>query len=193
MKAREERNQLERLREDGKKRREEADRVAQSVSDRDQVASRKERERKERERHDSSGVIELGPLDTTLKIKWLKSAHPQLLAATDWLTFISTHLLSPEMDSLVLSPKFLANPTKGKHGSGVISFKTLRAAVRLMEAVSAGGNHWQGIEVNWASGSIPAVLVSQQPPVVNTASSFPSSVRLIPSYPRLVVGKESED
>jgi hypothetical protein len=183
VKARDDRNELDRLREDGRRRREEKDKVSQGVVDLDeQVRREKVKEGKRKvEVERTAGAVELGPLDMALKVKWLRLRHPSLVSSAILSTFLATHLgiNDPEIESIVISPKFLINTGKGKHGSGLVAFKTLSAAVRLMESVSKGNGVgiWEGIEVNWASGSPPAVLLASQPPInKSSASSFPSVV-----------------
>ncbi|BGO96460.1 hypothetical protein RTG_02175 [Rhodotorula toruloides ATCC 204091] len=109
-------------------------------------------------------VVELGPLDKTLKIKWLKSAHPSLVDDASVTAFLERTLApsNPDIDSVVLSSKTLANPSKGKHGSGVVAFKTLSAAVRVVKGKEADPEgKWKGFEVGWAAGQPPAALGAQ--------------------------------
>lgn len=108
-----------------------------------------------------AGVVELGPLDKTLKVKWLKSVHPALDSPAAVSTFFRTALapLDPDIDSAVLSSKTLANPSKGKFGSGVVAFKSLSAANRAIKGKRADPEGlWKGFEVDWAAGTPPAAL-----------------------------------
>lgn len=193
-KAREERSALDRIKEDGKRRREEADRVnLDHINAEESEQKRKDKEIKKQQRAESSsGALPLGPLDTTLKLKWLRSTHPTLITPTALSTFLGTTLsvFDPEIDSIALSAKFLANTTKGKHGSGVVAFKSLRAAMRLIEATSAPEGEsrvgWEGFEVSWASGSPPACL-APTPEAVPSAGLAPA-VR-----PSIVLAERSID
>ena len=179
IKEREKRGELERLKEEGRRMRESRMGVVQKDDDDERRRGMDERRRTERE--EQSGVVELGPLDMTLKLKWARALRPALQSAEivqAWLGTLSG-VLDPEVDSIALSSKFLKDPTIGKYGSGVVAFKTLRAAVRLMEAMEMGrgSGEWEGVEVNWAAGVPPAVL-GKQPEVkkADTKSSFPASV-----------------
>lgn len=179
VKEREKRGELERLKEEGRRMRESRMGVVQKDDDDERRREADERRRVERE--EQSGVVELGPLDMTLKLKWARALRPALQSAEIVQAWLGTLLgaLDPEVDSIALSSKFLKDPTKGKYGSGVVAFKSLRAAVRVMEAMETGrgSSEWEGVEVDWAAGSPPAVL-GKRPEVkkVDTRSSFPASV-----------------
>ena len=180
-KAREERSALDRIKEDGKRRREEADRInLDSINRGEEEQKRKDKEIKKQQRAESAtGALPLGPLDTTLKLKWLRSLHPILTTPDALSTFLGTTLsvFDPEIDSIALSAKFLANTAKGKYGSGVVAFKSLRAAMRLIEATLAPEGEsrkgWEGFEVSWASGSPPACL-APTPAAIPSAGLAPA-------------------
>ncbi|GAA5912828.1 J domain-containing protein [Sporobolomyces salmoneus] len=195
--ARQKQSELERLKEEGRKLREtrEKEQQAQKVGE-SKARKEKERERKELERrmqNQRDGIVELGPLDKTLKIKWLKSLHPNLASEDAITRYLETllHPSKPDIESIVVSSKTLANPSKGKYGSGVIAFKTLSAAVRLVKGkrkAGEGTSDWKGFEVDWAAGSPPAVLkdeegvesMSAKPPRPPSPVQVPPSV---PSFP----------
>ncbi|BGP31617.1 hypothetical protein JCM10296v2_003389 [Rhodotorula toruloides] len=162
--------EVERLKEEGRRLREERARVAQGQEE----GRRKVREEEERKRveemkakaraNGAAEVVELGPLDKTIKIKWLKSMHPSLVDDASVTAFLERTLApsNPDIDSVVLSSKTLANPSKGKHGSGVVAFKTLSAAVRVVKGKEADPEgKWKGFEVGWAAGQPPAALGAQ--------------------------------
>ncbi|GAA5990938.1 hypothetical protein JCM10908_000088 [Rhodotorula pacifica] len=117
-----------------------------------------------------AGVVELGPLDKTLKVKWLKSVHPALASPEALTTFFRTVLapLDPDIDSIVISSKTLAqssstSSSKGKFGSGVVAFRSLSAAVRAVKGKAADPEGlWRGFEVDWAAGHPPAALGAGQ-------------------------------
>ncbi|KAJ8294861.1 Pre-mRNA-splicing factor cwf23 [Rhodotorula toruloides] len=154
--------EVERLKEEGRRLREERARQAQGAEEgRRKVREEEERRRVEEQRANGrtngapAEVVELGPLDKTLKIKWLKSAHPSLVDDASVTAFLERTLApaNPDIDSVVLSSKTLANPSKGKHGSGVLAFKTLSAAVRVVKGKEADPEgRWKGFEVGWAAG-----------------------------------------
>lgn len=203
--ARQKKSELERLKEEGRKLRESREKDAQKKeAEETKLREEQERERKEVERrmqNHRDGIVELGPLDKTLKIKWLKSLHPDL-ASADAITRYLERLVrpaNPDIESIVVSSKTLANPTKGKYGSGVVAFKTLSAAVRIVKGkrkAGEGEDDWKGFEVDWAAGSPPDVLgnvegvesVAAKPPrphpptsSVPSSASFPLAVSASPS------------
>ncbi|GAA5943129.1 J domain-containing protein [Sporobolomyces koalae] len=193
MAARQKQSELERLKEEGRKLRETREKEAQS-REANQVRVRKEEQhaKKEMERrlqNQKDGIVELGPLDKTLKIKWLKSRHPSL-ASVEALTEFLTRLLEPanlDIESIVISSKTLQNPSKGKYGSGVVSFRTLAAAVRLVKGKRKAGEDdegWKGFEVDWAAGEPPEVLAGEQGlEPLPKKNSRPSSPPLPPPTP----------
>lgn len=149
-------------------------------------ARRDEQERKRRAEDAArrSGAVELGPLDTTLRVKWAPGAHPDVLDAASLQAKLKA-LVAPntlDVDSVVLSAKFKANPTKGKHASAVVAFKSLRAAVRVVEASTSAA--WDGIEVAWAAGEPPAVLggskLAEQPKSEPKPTTLPAAVSCSP-------------
>ncbi|BGP24205.1 DnaJ family protein [Rhodotorula toruloides] len=165
--------EVERLKEEGRRLREM--RAQQTGEEGEKRAREAEEQRKralEKARKPANGgeaaeVVELGPLDKTLKIKWLKSVHPSLVDDTSVISFLERTLApaNSDIDSVVLSSKTLANPAKGKHGSGVVAFKTLSAAVRLVRGKEADPEgKWKGFEVDWAAGEPPAALGAQAGP-----------------------------
>ncbi|GAA5881927.1 hypothetical protein JCM16303_003470 [Sporobolomyces ruberrimus] len=201
--ARNKKSELERLKEEGRKMREAREKQAMT-QEADEVKSMKEKEVKRKEmeqrlQNQRDGIVELGPLDKTLKIKWQRSLHPTL-TSTEAITSYLEMLLQParpDVESIVISSKTLQNPSKGKYGSGVIAFKSLSAAVRLVkgkrkagERDGEGGVSWKGFEVDWAAGSPPAVLGDEEgieslsakpsrppspPPTTAPAPAFPAA------------------
>lgn len=155
-------------------------------------------EARRREAAAASSSHELGPLDTTLRIKWLKSIHPSIDSAESVTTLLSVLLAPspPDIDSIAVKPAKLSKDGKARkpkatdQGSAAVAFRTLRAAVRLMEKAEEGKKDkvWDGIEVSWAGGR-PAVLGGAEaapaaretpetaaPPPPSFASSFPTAV-----------------
>lgn len=192
--AQRKRQELERLKEEGRKLREMKTNQANAGEEarKREEAEQEELRRRAREAvngaaaatNGPAGVVELGPLDKTLKVKWQKSIHPALGSAEAVTTFFRTALAphDPDIDSAVLSSKTLAQPSKGKFGSGVVAFRSLSAAVRAIKGKAADPDGlWRGFEVEWAAGQPPAALgtasgaapaapapapvVSQPPPV----------------------------
>lgn len=203
------RQELERLREEGRRMREErAGKAALAGREQEDEVLRRAREAAERRAREEGArageggggggegpVVDLGPLDKTLKVKWLKSRHPSLVSPDAVESFL-TRTVAPQkadIDSVVLSSKTLANPTKGKHGSGVVAFRTLSAAVRVVRGKEADPEGvWDGFEVDWAGGAPPAALGpgagagaeqaprAASPPAPTAAAPLPTSVRPLP-------------
>ncbi|GAA5996097.1 hypothetical protein JCM5350_008294 [Sporobolomyces pararoseus] len=192
--AKQKKSELERLKEEGRKLRESRENQAQTqVADELKLRKEKEKERKELERklqNQRDGIVELGPLDKTLKIKWLKALHPTLSSTEAITTYLERllHPSKPDIESIVVSSKTLANSSKGKYGSGVIAFKTLSAAVRLVKGkrkARESDGDWKGFEVDWAAGSPPAVLADEEgiESVSTKPSRPPSPVSATPTAP----------
>jgi len=186
-------SELERLKEEGRRMREVREKE-QEREEREGVGRRKEEEKKKREvekriQGQRDGVVELGPLDKTIRLKWVRSIHPTLITSESITDHLS-QLLKPnklEIESIVISSKTLSG--KGKYGSGVVSFKSLSAAVRVVKGKRKMGEEgeWKGFEVDWASGSPPAVLgdeegvesMSAKPPPPPTATKQTSNETLL--------------
>lgn len=204
-KGMQERNELDRLREEGKKLREGKDKVIREELGRDEEVERikksdLEKKRKKEEDAKNSGIVELGPLDLMLKLKFTRSLYPTLISTELVLAHLTQLFnsnsttsnnsnLMKEIDTLLLSPKFLLNPTKGKSGSGMISFKSLSGIAKFMEFVklesgSGSNKNWEGIEINWAGGEAPAILglTKGKKEVEREVSSFPTSVSTTLSF-----------
>lgn len=168
-------NEVERLKEEGRKMREarmnggvKGDQARDEEVERIKEAERARR--KKEQQSASSGVVELGPLDTTLKLKFPKSS-----TLSDSASLIS-HLRSllgqePDVDLI------LGGGEKIPKGRASVKFRTLAAAVRVMEAKAKAGEEggWKGVEVGWASGKRPEVLGGEPSPPPPAASSFPSA------------------
>lgn len=167
--------ELERLKEEGRRLREmRANQASAGVEAQRQAVAEQEALEQQRRAAAASengtngpaSVTELGPLDKTLKVKWQKSVHPALDSPEAVSTFFRTALapLDPDIDSAILSSKTLANPNKGKFGSGVVAFKSLSAAVRAVKGKQADPDGmWRGFEVDWAAGQPPAALGGGSP------------------------------
>lgn len=180
--------EVERLREEGRRLREE--RAKKTAQMEEEVkAHEPEAVKKEGLTRTANGADELGPLDKTLKVKWSRSLHPQV-ESSDTLSTLLASLVSSSstpstssdigIDSIVLSSKTLSllaqlpppppptlSTTKKKKDqkcTGVVSFRSLSAAVKVMKArlgaeaeqVGEGrAGRWEGVEVEWAAGEAP--------------------------------------
>jgi DnaJ family protein C protein 17 len=97
---------------------------------------------------------ELGPLDTTLRLKWSRKQFPHLETEKDAMIALLP-VKADAIDSLVLSAKMLNN-AKLKNGTAVISFKTLTSAVKVMEG--SGKGLLKDVELSWAAGQEPEAV-----------------------------------
>ncbi|GAA5834738.1 hypothetical protein JCM11251_003649 [Rhodosporidiobolus azoricus] len=167
--------ELERLKEEGRRLREERMKAASSAASSAAAATATAtRAAESPATATNGGTDDLGPLDKTLKIKWLRSAHPSLTTPESLSALLST-LLSPSdpsIDSIVLSSKTLSSLSqppssssdskaakKQKHGTGVVSFRTLSGAVRAIKGKKGDREgKWEGVELEWAGGEVPGVV-----------------------------------
>ncbi|BGP15694.1 hypothetical protein JCM10213_006136 [Rhodosporidiobolus nylandii] len=165
------RGELERLKEEGRRLREE--RMAAAAAS----AAAAPAQKRESNEQATMAQDDLGPLDKTLKIKWLRAAHPALVSAAAVESLLSSLLVpsDPNIDSTVLSSKTLSalSPSSSsstssgggkkdkppKYGTGVVAFRTLSAAVRAMKGkVGDREGRWEGVELDWAGGGEPGVV-----------------------------------
>lgn len=122
----------------------------------------------------ANAATDLGPLDKTLKLKWLLSSHSALTSPASIESHL-TSLLAPSpagVESVVISSKTLAalssssssnggeKKKPSKYGTAVVSFTSLSAAVRVVKAARAAGKGkgWEGVEVSWAAGEAPEAV-----------------------------------
>ncbi|KAI0066918.1 DnaJ-domain-containing protein [Artomyces pyxidatus] len=101
----------------------------------------------------------LGQLDTTVRLKYPLSAHPDLTTAESLSTFLASFGLT-DTSSIVLSmkPPKKAPHKPPKHGIALVPFTRIGDA---HAAVCASGRADRGltdIEVTWAGGSEPEIL-----------------------------------
>ncbi|GAA5901731.1 hypothetical protein JCM6882_006052 [Rhodosporidiobolus microsporus] len=168
--------ELERLKEEGRRLREERMKAASSAAAAAATAAASMTEAAGANGAAAAAAAgapdDLGPLDKTLKIKWLRSAHPALTSPESVSALLSS-LLAPShasIDSVVISSKTLAalsqppsssdaKAKKQKHGSGVVAFRSLSAAVRAMKGKKGDREgRWEGVELDWAGGEVPEVV-----------------------------------
>ncbi|GAA6064409.1 hypothetical protein JCM10212_001233 [Sporobolomyces blumeae] len=193
------RHEVERLKEEGRRMRRERDEqnrknVVGLAGDARQGAQEGQAQQAQRGKTDDvgrDGIVDLGPLDKTLKVKWQKSLHPLLTSPKAVVSYLERQVapLALDVESIVLSSKTLAKGTKGKFGSGVVSFKTLSAAVRVVKArgKSNEDGEWQGFAVEWAAGHAPEALgddpAVQPRPSTTSETSRPTSPLARPPSP----------
>lgn len=174
-------NDLARLRDEGRRLREEREarsRVAAADAEAQRLrAAADAKTQDDAKRRHVDGAHDLGPLDTTLRVKWATAKRPALATPEALMSLVSSLASSQgkiEIDSVAIAPKYLADPSKAKKGSALVSFKTLASAVRVMDASTASPKDWTGVEVAWAAGEPPAALgQSQSPPAAASPSPQP--------------------
>ena len=178
--------ELTRLKAEGEKMRKEREsRKAQELSDMQQTM---QDHRDLGAAANATGVEQLDPLDTTVRVKWPRKRFPQLELDSETLRSMLP-LPQASIDSIVISAKMASNP-KLKNGSALVVLHTLSAAVKLVE--SSGKDTLDGIEISWASGQEPAAVQRTRataPGTNGTASNGTASPLTMPvpvrSVPKL--------
>lgn len=126
---------------------------------------------------------ELGPLDTTVRLKWQRKLYPAFELDEDAIT-ANLPVKKSSIESIVISTKMAANP-KLKSGTAMVALKTLTAAVALVDASSKGG--LEGVEITWAGGKEPDVVKQarerDQPALSNNGNGSASSKRSASNTP----------
>ena len=97
---------------------------------------------------------ELGPLDTTIRLKWQRKQFPQWENGFEVISGCLP-VETTSIDSIVVSSKLAINPKLTK-GTALVVLKTLTAAIKVLEA--AGKGKLGAIEASWASGQEPTLL-----------------------------------
>jgi DnaJ family protein C protein 17 len=127
---------------------------------------RREKDQQERDRRETAlsasvapsdartSVQALNPLDTTLRLKFPRSPVFDADPEASLRALMAAHVPAEAIDSLVVSTKVKASPSKSKSGSAVVSLRTLNATVKLVKAAE-DGKLPPGFEVKWAAGEVP--------------------------------------
>ncbi|KAM0787416.1 hypothetical protein ACM66B_003499 [Microbotryomycetes sp. NB124-2] len=171
---REQGNELERLKEEGRRLREQArtksanGSAAADKQRNDKLDELKDDARRKRKAAvaaansngiNSADVIELGPLDTTLKLRWTKTPA---IAYKSQLEARIRQLVEPQkvdIDVILAADKI-------SKGRASVKFATLSAAVKVLEATSdverIRESGWNGLKASWAAGQPPAALLNSQ-------------------------------
>lgn len=143
--------ELERLKDEG-------ERLRKAREDRMEAAAKELRdEQKRRQAEQARKDDELGPLDTTIRLKWPRKQFPALEVDEEGVKSLLSRagVSSSSIDSIVISSKMAANP-KLKNGTAMVALKTLSAAVKIVESSMTGP--LAAIETSWASGQEPEVV-----------------------------------
>lgn len=141
--------ELNRLREEGERLRKAREQKQEEIV--------KEQEEVQRRAYEKGKAAEneLGPLDTTVRLKWQRKLHPALELDKEAIASLLPGHFTTSIESIVISGKMASNP-KLKMGTAMIALKTLSAAVKVVEA--SGRDTLNGIEVTWAAGQEPEMV-----------------------------------
>ncbi|OCB88543.1 DnaJ-domain-containing protein [Sanghuangporus baumii] len=154
-KAKEEREraqEIERIKEQGRKMREEK---------MDALRKQTEAEEKtyESSPEDEDDVPSLGHLDTTVKVKYSLSSHPDL-TSSDALAALLDQFGAIDASSIVLSLKSPRKaPTKPpKSGVALVPFRQIGDAFAAVCASGRTDRRLDGVDISWAEGKEPPIL-----------------------------------
>ncbi|EIW55739.1 DnaJ-domain-containing protein [Trametes versicolor FP-101664 SS1] len=153
--------------------------------DREKELQKKEREREELGQSARSELEppSLGPLDTTIRVKYTLTSHPSLTSAAS-ISALLTPFGALDESSIVLSLK-PAPPKKPKRGTALVPFKQIVGAFGAVGASGRAENGLADIEVDWAEGKEPELIgwlkkmgklgggssgSSNQPPTANSGT-----------------------
>ncbi|KAI0826642.1 DnaJ domain-containing protein [Trametes gibbosa] len=141
----------ERIMEEGRRLREE----------REQELQRRERERVEVKQNTyaaSSGLEppSIGPLDTTVRVKYTLASHPSLTSATSISTLLAP--FGPLDDSSIVVSLKPAPPKKAKRATALVPVTQIVGAFAAVCASGRAENGLADIEVDWAEGKEPELI-----------------------------------
>ncbi|KAF8503895.1 DnaJ-domain-containing protein [Hysterangium stoloniferum] len=163
-KERERREEAERIQEEGRRMRE----------DRENALKEKEIEKKTKEKEAAKAfeLESLGPLDTTVRVKYPLSKYPSLITPASLAILFSAYGTIDEA-TIVLSmkPSKKAPNKPPKFATALIHFAKLGEAHAAVCASGLESKGLKDVEVSWAGGQEPAVLANfKQKSQVNHAS-----------------------
>lgn len=98
----------------------------------------------------------LGPLDTTVKVKYQLSARPDL-TTTDHIHILLSPFGAIESSEIVLSLK-PAPPKKPKRGTALVPFKQISDAFGAVCASGRAERGLAGVEISWAEDKEPELI-----------------------------------
>ncbi|OSD07994.1 DnaJ-domain-containing protein [Trametes coccinea BRFM310] len=129
--------------------------------ERERELLRREQEREELERRAQGAGNDLEPptvgaLDTTVRVKYTLSAHPELTSAASIGALLS-RFGAVDDSSIVLSLK-PSPPKKPKRGTALVPFKQIVGAFGAVCASGLAQNELADIEVDWAEGKEPELI-----------------------------------
>ncbi|KAJ7269662.1 hypothetical protein C8J57DRAFT_1322660 [Mycena rebaudengoi] len=128
----------------------------------------------------------LDPLDTTVRLKYKLSAHPNL-TTQESLSALLAPFGTTDTESIVLSTKApKKSPDKPpKYATALVPFKQIGDAFAAVCASARADRGLDGIEIGWVGGKEPEILgwlkkmgkLSAQPPPPRTTTAEPSSAK----------------
>ncbi|KAJ7629356.1 hypothetical protein DFH06DRAFT_1006100 [Mycena polygramma] len=135
----------------------------------------------------------LSPLDTTVRLKFKLSAHPNLTTPTA-LAALLAPFGATDVDSIVISSKApKKSPDKPpKHATALVPFKQIGDAFAAVCASGRVDRGLDGVEVGWVGGKEPGILgwlkkmgkLSAQPsPPTSTPANNPGPAQLPQTAP----------
>ncbi|KAF8216275.1 hypothetical protein K438DRAFT_1914284 [Mycena galopus ATCC 62051] len=164
--------ETEKIKDEGRRLREE----------RENELRRREQEARQPPAEDDMEAPSLDPLDTTIRLKYKLSAHPQLTTSAA-LAALLAPFGATDTESIVISSKApKKSPDKPpKHATALVPFKQIGDAFAAVCASGRADKGMDGIEAGWVGGKEPEILVwlkkmgklSAQPlpPPASTATS----------------------
>ncbi|KAJ6482166.1 hypothetical protein C8R47DRAFT_1322071 [Mycena vitilis] len=169
-------HETEKIKDEGRRLREE----------RENDLRKREAEMRQAPEHDFEAPS-LSPLDTTVRLRFKLSAHPNLTTPTA-LTALLAPFGATDADSIVISSKApKKSPDKpAKHATALVPFKQIGAAFAAVCASRRADRGLDGVEVGWVGGKEPEILgwlkkmgkLSAQPPYLGPCS-YPKRTRRV--------------
>ncbi|KAF7370775.1 Pre-mRNA-splicing factor cwf23 [Mycena sanguinolenta] len=174
--------ETEKIKEEGRRLREE----------RENELRKREQEARQLPAEDEIEAPSLDPLDTTIRLKYKLSAHPQLTTQAA-LAALLAPFGATDTESIVISSKPpKKSPDKpAKHTTALVPFKQIGDAFAAVCASGRADKGMDGIEAGWVGGKEPEILVwlkkmgklSAQPLPPPTSQQTPSTAQLPQTAP----------
>lgn len=166
--------QVENLKEQAAKMRMQRQQQAQEQQSKSEKENAQSREAQQKQ---NSGVLDLGPLDTTLLLSFPKSLFD---SADSLRSHLAACAPASAVENIVYSDK---KSKKQKLAKAVVAFNTLAATIAIYKAMTKSDLASKGVDVKWASGEPPAParkalgldVTPQAQPTKSSTGDAPSS------------------
>jgi DnaJ family protein C protein 17 len=144
-------------------------------------------------------AIYIDPLDTTIRLKYKVSAHPNLITPAA-LSVLLAPFGAIDTDSIVISSKApKKSPDKPpKHATALVPFKQIGDAFAAVCASGRADRGMDGIEAGWVGGKEPEILIwlkkmgklaaQPPPPASPPPHSTPGTAQLSQTAPTAAAG-----